>query len=266
MAEEKKKPKEVDINPETASVFEVLNSLNVNEYTEKVENEYGKQISYLSWARAWGNVQKYYPDAQYEVVKNENNLPYFYDEKTGYMVYTRVTIKGVTREMWLPVMNSSNKAMKAEPYKYSTKKGERTVDAANMFDINKTIMRCLAKNLAVFGLGLYIYSKEDIPESEKEELKAEEESNRKEAAEKIIKERIKELRGLYSQTTGKDFDKWYMQSAPDGLTDKTYASMKVTLMNQINKQSEKSAEKPAEKTAEDSAVGTVNYTQEEIHE
>ena len=37
-----------------------------------------------------------------------------------------------------------------------------------MFDINKTIMRCLVKNLSMFGLGLYIYAGEDIPESEKE--------------------------------------------------------------------------------------------------
>ena len=32
-----------------------------------------------------------------------------------------------------------------------------------MFDINKTIMRCLVKNLSLFGLGLYIYQGEDMP-------------------------------------------------------------------------------------------------------
>jgi hypothetical protein len=32
-----------------------------------------------------------------------------------------------------------------------------------MFDINKTIMRCLTKNLAMFGLGIYIYAGEDVP-------------------------------------------------------------------------------------------------------
>lgn len=237
-------------DPATATVYEVLSAVNVNDYTEKVENEYGKSNTYLSWARAWGLVQKYYPDASYEVIKNENNLPYFFDEKTGYMVYTRVTIKGMTREMWLPVMNSSNKAMKGEPYKYSTKKGERTVEAATMFDINKSIMRCLAKNLAAFGLALYIYSKEDLPEIEKAELKAEEEANKKEADEKKIKERIKELRTLYSQTDGKDFDKWYMQNAPDGLTDKLYAQMVVTLKNQINKKSAEKAEVKQEENHE----------------
>jgi len=66
-------------------------------------------------------------------------------------------------------MNSSNRAMKLEPYNYSVwdKKSnrqiERTCEAANMFDINKTIMRCLVKNLALFGLGLKLYQGEDIP-------------------------------------------------------------------------------------------------------
>ena len=36
-----------------------------------------------------------------------------------------------------------------------------------MSEINKTIMRCLTKNLAMFGLGLYIYAGEDLPESPK---------------------------------------------------------------------------------------------------
>ena len=33
-----------------------------------------------------------------------------------------------------------------------------------MFDVNKAIMRCLVKNLAMFGLGLYVYAGEDLPE------------------------------------------------------------------------------------------------------
>jgi hypothetical protein len=54
--------------------------------------------------------------------------------------------------------------MKKESYEYSTRYGVKTVDAATMFDINKTLMRCLVKNLAMFGLGLYIYAGEDLPE------------------------------------------------------------------------------------------------------
>ena len=87
-------------------------------------------------------------------------------EKTGYMCYTRVTIKGVTHEMWLPVMDSHNDAMLAEARTVKTRNGEYTVPACTMFDVNKTIMRCLTKNLAMFGLGLYIYAGEDLPADE----------------------------------------------------------------------------------------------------
>jgi hypothetical protein len=51
-------------------------------------------------------------------------------------------------------------------YTYKTKYGEKVVEAATTFDINKTIMRCLVKNLAMFGLGIYIYAGEDLPEAE----------------------------------------------------------------------------------------------------
>lgn len=149
------------------NVFETLSAINVNEKTDKIE-ETG--LTYLSWCWAWAATKKSYPDASYEVVKF-NGLPYVYDALTGYMVYTNVTIEGTTYEMWLPVMDRHNKAMKGEPYQVTTKKGSYTVPAATMFDINKTIMRCLTKNLAMFGLGLYIYAGEDLPEVEAEEVK-----------------------------------------------------------------------------------------------
>lgn len=145
------------------NVFLTLNSLNVNEHVEKKKTG-NIELSYLSWAWAWEAVKKHYPDASYRILKFENNLPYVFDENTGYMVFTEVTIDGITHEMWLPVMDSSNKAMKSKPYMYDTKNRKNIpVDKASMFDINKTIMRCLVKNLAMFGLGLYIYAGEDLP-------------------------------------------------------------------------------------------------------
>ena len=109
------------------------------------------------------------------------------------MVETSVTIQGITRTMWLPVMDGAHNAMKPEPYTYkvknpnfkyakwdATKQGffdqygkkheeflTKQVDAATMFDINTAIMRCLVKNLAMFGLGMYIYNGEDLPEDER---------------------------------------------------------------------------------------------------
>jgi hypothetical protein len=85
------------------------------------------------------------------------------------MCHTSVTIEGETLEMWLPVMDGKNKSMKKKSYSYSTKYGEKQVEGATTFDINKTIMRCLVKNLAMFGLGIYIYAGEDLPESESQE-------------------------------------------------------------------------------------------------
>lgn len=145
-------------------VFEDLNSLNVNEHTEK-KNVSGKDLTYLSWPWAWAEVKKRYPDAHYTIWRNRDGLPYTVDPLTGYMVYTNVTIEGVTHEMWLPVMNGANRAMKPEPYEYKAGNYTKVCEAATMMDINKTIMRCLVKNLAMFGLGLYIYAGEDLPES-----------------------------------------------------------------------------------------------------
>lgn len=150
-------------NTSKKSAFEILNSINVNEHTEK-KVAGGTNLTYLSWAWAWAEVKKAYPDATYEIEKFDG-IPYAYDPLTGFMVYTRVTIEGITHEMWLPVMDNQNKAMKAEPYQIQTKYKTITVPAATMFDVNKTIMRCLVKNLAMFGLGLYIYAGEDLPDT-----------------------------------------------------------------------------------------------------
>ena len=150
-------------------MFEKLSQINVN---DKIESKNG--LSYLSWTWAWSEIKKEYPNATYEIKKFEDNLPYVYDENTGYMVFTTMTIDDLTYEMWLPVMDGNNKAMLNEPYNYKVKEYkdgkatgnyiEKTVEKATMFDINKTIMRCLVKNIAMFGLGIYIYAGEDYPE------------------------------------------------------------------------------------------------------
>jgi len=118
-----------------------LLSLDVNKYTEKKGN-----LTYLSWANAVAEFIKVYPDFEYGY-KSENGLSYFGNEAQGYMVYTWVKAGGITREMWLPVMDNRNKSM----MKPTT------------FNVNTALMRCLTKNLAMFGLGLYIYAGEDLP-------------------------------------------------------------------------------------------------------
>lgn len=159
-------------------LFEFLVQKNVNDYTEQKND-----LTYLSWTYAWREFKLACPDAEYEIKFFDNGkgvlVPYMYDESTGYMVFTSVTACGKTYSMWLPVMDNANNAMKSTPYTYKVKKyewdeekrrkvfmgnyDEKEVEAATMFDVNKAIMRCLVKNLAMFGLGLYIYSGEDLP-------------------------------------------------------------------------------------------------------
>ena len=161
----------------TENPFVKLFAIDFKDHLE-VKKSGNTELKYVSWAYAWAEVKKLYPAASYEV-KKFNGLPYVYDPITGFMVYTSVTIEGVSHEMWLPVLDGANKAMKAVPYTYTTPKWdynpqtrrrekigmeERTVEAASMFDVNKAIMRCLVKNLAMFGLGLYVYAGEDLPE------------------------------------------------------------------------------------------------------
>jgi hypothetical protein len=137
------------------SVFERLSAINVNDHVEKK-----KDLTYLSWAWAWAVTKRECPDATYKL------LPTEYDEALGFMVHTEVTIEGETLPMWLPVMDGANKSMLKTSQTYSTRYGDKQVDAATTFDINKTLMRCLVKNLAMFGLGIYIYAGEDLPEAE----------------------------------------------------------------------------------------------------
>lgn len=142
--------------------FAELNGINVNDKTEKKNG-----LTYLSWAWAWGEFKKVFPKADYDIYRNEQGLPYVFDPNTGYMCYVTVDNgEGESHMMWLPVMDGANNAMLDRPYTIKTKYKEITVNRATMFDVNKTIMRCLVKALAMFGLALYIYAGEDLPEEE----------------------------------------------------------------------------------------------------
>lgn len=130
------------------SVFETLNKINVNDKTEKKNG-----LTYLSWAWAWGEAKKQYPEASYTIYENNEGWNYFTDGKTCW-VKTGVTIEGLEHIEYLPVMDYRNKSI--------------TVEAVTSFDVNKAIQRSLTKALARHGLGLYIYAGEDLPDGEEE--------------------------------------------------------------------------------------------------
>ena len=135
------------------STFEVLNSINVNDHKETKNG-----LSYLSWAWAWAEVKKHYPQAFYTIYENANGMNYHTDGRTCW-VKTGVTIEGLEHIEYLPVMDYRNASIPA--------------DNVTSFDVNKAIQRSLTKAAARHGLGLYIYAGEDLPEADREKTDAE---------------------------------------------------------------------------------------------
>lgn len=177
---------------EMKSVFEELNSIDVNEHTEKKNG-----LTYLSWAWAWAKVKKLYPGANYTIYERDTQfgpVNYFTDGMTCW-VKTGVTIQGLEHIEQLPVMDYKNKSIKLE----------------NMtsFDVNKTIQRSLTKALARHGLGLYIYAGEDLPE----DAPKQEEPVKKptQATMNIIGIRIDELKGLGVDVNDESVSKYIAQ-------------------------------------------------------
>ena len=126
--------------------FNDLFAVNVNGHTEKKNN-----LTYLSWAWAWGEIKKKHPDATYTVYENADGWNYHTDGRTCW-VKTGVTVNGIEHIEYLPVMDYKNKSI--------------PVENVTSFDVNKAIQRSLTKACARHGLGLYIYAGEDLPEEE----------------------------------------------------------------------------------------------------
>lgn len=132
--------------------FLKLNAINVNDKTEKKNN-----LTYLSWAWAWGEIKKLFPDASYVIYENANGWNYHTDGKTCW-VKTGLIVNGIEHIEYLPVMDNRNNSISA--------------DKVTSFDVNKAIQRSLTKAAARHGLGLYIYAGEDLPETDKAEEEA----------------------------------------------------------------------------------------------
>ena len=130
------------------SVFETLNSINVN---DKVEKKNG--LTYLSWAWAWAEVKKRYPQSTYTIYENAEGLNFHHDGKTAW-VKTGVTIEDIEHIEYLPVLDYRNASI--------------SLDKITSFNVNSSIQRSLTKAIARHGLGLYIYAGEDIPSNEVE--------------------------------------------------------------------------------------------------
>lgn len=133
-------------------VWDTLSKVDCSDHIEKKMN-----LSYLSWAWAWGVLQEHYPQSTYLFYQGEDDVPYVKFPDGTAEVRCRVSIDNLTREMTLSVMDNRNNA----------------IQNPNSRQVNDTKMRCLVKCLAMYGLGHYIYAGEDVPSSDKEEPKQE---------------------------------------------------------------------------------------------
>jgi hypothetical protein len=194
------------------TVFETLNDINVNGHTEKKNG-----LTYLSWAWAWAEVKKAFPDATYSIYERETewgSVNYFTDGRTCW-VKTGVTIGGLEHIEELPVMDFKNQSIPFESVKST--------------DVNKAIQRSLTKACARHGLGLYIYAGEDLPETEAAEAK-----------ENTTKAMVDELKDLWAKAGGKEgFDDWFAKNTKDGFGNEQYGVMAAALKKKITDKKEK---------------------------
>lgn len=142
------------------SVFDTLYAVNCSEHIEKKEVKNKKtgqvrELSYLSWAWAWAEVKKRYPNATYKIYERPDGVNYWTDGRTCW-VKTGVTIDGLEHIEYLPVMDYLNISI--------------PLGNVTSMDVNKAIQRSLTKACGRHGLGLYIYAGEDLPETEAEAL------------------------------------------------------------------------------------------------
>lgn len=122
--------------------FLELRKINVNEHTEKKG-----RFTYLSWTWAVDQLLQNDPSATWSF-----GDPVYFNETL--MVFCTVNAFGKSMTCQMPVINNQNKA----------------IPNPNAMDVNTAMMRCLTKTISLFGLGLYIYSGDDLPFEDEKEL------------------------------------------------------------------------------------------------
>jgi len=179
---------ESDVSMTPAFIWDTLSKIDCSKHIEKKGN-----LTYLSWAWAYGIMMDNYPEMQFYIADDE------VQQDGTILVNVIVTIGDMTRKMWLPVMDHRNKPV-ANP---------------NAFQINSTRMRCLTKCFALFGLGHYIYAGEDLPQSD--EVDPESDAN----AGYITKHQYDDLMG-HAELAGADIGKFCEWLGIEELADLKY--------------------------------------------
>ena len=126
------------------SVFKTLSEVPIKDKVERKGN-----IDYLSWAYAWSMLKHHFPNAQRVVYEDpQTGWNYFTDGRTCW-VKVGVIVEGQEHIDYLPIMDFRNQAI--------------PVDKVNQFEVNKAIQRSTAKAIAMHGLGLQLWTGEDLP-------------------------------------------------------------------------------------------------------
>ena len=156
--------------------FNELRLINVNEHTEKK----GK-FTYLSWTWAVDTLLQNDPSATWTF-----GDPVYFNESV--MVFCTVTAMGKSMTCQMPVLNNVNKA----------------IPNPNAMDVNTAMMRCLVKTISLFGIGLYIYAGEDLPEEEQVDLTEESEKWKLAISGCTTLDELKEIYGAAYKSLSKD--------------------------------------------------------------
>lgn len=196
------------MSEERKSTFELLNAINVN---DKVKTKMG--LKYLSWSEAWNILKTNFPDAtsvvytrkskttetttftdqttgmtRTVVTETENEIPYFSDGNSCY-VKVGVVINDVEYFEIYPIMNLKNSAIPAS--------------MVTMTDVNKSIQRAFVKACARHGLGLYVYSGEDLPDADKIVINFNEIAAKADAEPFVPRANVEEFQGLKNMVISK---------------------------------------------------------------
>lgn len=135
------------------SVFSTLSTISVKDKIERKGN-----LDYLSWANAWSMLKANYPNAQRMVYESAfTGMNYFTDGTTAY-VKVGIIVDGIEHIDYLPIMDFRNNAI--------------PIAKVTSMDVNKAIQRSTAKAIAMHGLGLSLWTGEDLPDTEPKAAKA----------------------------------------------------------------------------------------------
>lgn len=127
------------------SAFQILSSISVKDKIERKGN-----LDYLSWANAWGTLKANYPNAQRKVYEHDHTGFNFFTDGKSAWVKVGIVIGDLEHIDYLPIMDFRNNAI--------------PIEKVTSMDVNKAIQRSTAKAIAMHGLGLSLWTGEDVPE------------------------------------------------------------------------------------------------------